>query len=128
MPCAPLSSAGVKKALLSAWRAAIVANTCLKRSPAAAAARDFYTQREREVYADCTQRSRVFFAERRSDRLSSALRTPSIGRSGVEGALPSTIPPVSTSTTTMSVKVPPTSVVMRNFEAGPTGLYIDFKI
>ena len=59
----PLSSAGVKKALLSAWRAAIVANTCLKRSPAAAAARDFYTQREREVYADCTQRSRLFFAE-----------------------------------------------------------------
>jgi len=59
----PLSSAGVKKALLSAWRAAIVANTCLKRSPAAAAARDFYSQREREVYADCTRRSGLFFAE-----------------------------------------------------------------
>jgi len=59
----PLSSAGVKKALLSAWRAAIVANTCLKGSPAAGAARDFYSRREREVYADCARRSHAFFAE-----------------------------------------------------------------
>jgi len=59
----PLSSAGVKKALLSAWRAAIVANTCLKRSPAAGAAREFYSRREHAVYAECGRRSQAFFAE-----------------------------------------------------------------
>jgi flavin-dependent dehydrogenase len=59
----PLSSAGVKKALLSAWRAAVVANTCLKDSSLAGAARDLYTRRERQVYADCLRRSASFFAE-----------------------------------------------------------------
>jgi hypothetical protein len=53
----------VKKALLSAWRAAVVANTCLRNESLAAAARDLYTRRERHVYADCMQRSRAFFAE-----------------------------------------------------------------
>lgn len=46
----PLSSAGVKKALASAWLAAIVVNTCLSdpglRDPALA----FFESREREVY------------------------------------------------------------------------------
>jgi flavin-dependent dehydrogenase len=59
----PLSSAGVKKALLSAWRAAVVTNTCLKDASLAGAARDFYTRRERQVYADCTRRSTRFFGE-----------------------------------------------------------------
>jgi hypothetical protein len=59
----PLSSAGVKKALLSAWRAAVVANPCLKNEALAPAARDLYNRREHQVYADCMQRSSVFFAE-----------------------------------------------------------------
>ena len=59
----PLSSAGVKKALLSAWRAAVVANTCLKDSTIAGAALDLYNRRERQVYADCLRRSTEFFAE-----------------------------------------------------------------
>jgi flavin-dependent dehydrogenase len=59
----PLSSAGVKKALLSAWRAAVVANTCLRNASLAGAARDLYVQRERHVYGDCMQRTRAFFAE-----------------------------------------------------------------
>src|SRR6185503_10528460 len=59
----PLSSAGVKKALLSAWRAAVVTNTCLKDASLASAARQLYTRRERQVYADCTRRSAAFFAE-----------------------------------------------------------------
>ena len=59
----PLSSAGVKKALLSAWRAAVVANTCLRNESLAGAARDLYNRRERHVYDDCMQRSRAFFAE-----------------------------------------------------------------
>jgi flavin-dependent dehydrogenase len=59
----PLSSAGVKKALLSAWRAAVVVNTCLGNPALAGAAMDLYVRRERQVYADCMRRSRVFFAE-----------------------------------------------------------------
>ena len=59
----PLSSAGVKKALLSAWRAAVVANTTLKHPSLASAARDLYTQREREVYVQSMRRSGGFFAE-----------------------------------------------------------------
>jgi flavin-dependent dehydrogenase len=59
----PLSSAGVKKALLSAWRAAVVTNTCLRNSAMAGAAVDLYVRREREVYADCLRRSHTFFAE-----------------------------------------------------------------
>jgi hypothetical protein len=59
----PLSSAGVKKALLSAWRAAVVANTCLKDASRAAPARAFYNQRERQVYAECMRRSAGFFSE-----------------------------------------------------------------
>jgi flavin-dependent dehydrogenase len=59
----PLSSAGVKKALLSAWRAAVVTNTTLKQPSLASAARDLYSRREREVHVQSTQRSGGFFAE-----------------------------------------------------------------
>ena len=59
----PLSSAGVKKAMLSAWRAAVVANTCLKDQSRAAAAFDFYDRRERAVYGECARRSARFFTE-----------------------------------------------------------------
>ena len=59
----PLSSAGVKKALLSAWRAAVVTNTCLANPAMAEAASDLYVRREREVYQDCLRRSAAFFAE-----------------------------------------------------------------
>jgi flavin-dependent dehydrogenase len=59
----PLSSAGVKKALLSAWRAAVVTNTCLRNQTLAGAAIDLYVGREHQVYAECMRRSRAFFAE-----------------------------------------------------------------
>jgi flavin-dependent dehydrogenase len=59
----PLSSAGVKKSLLSAWRAAVVANTCLANPALGGAALDLYVARERQVYADCMRRSNAFFAE-----------------------------------------------------------------
>ena len=59
----PLSSAGVKKAMTSAWRAAVVANTCLTNAAMAGAAVDFYTARERAIYADCQQRAGRFFQE-----------------------------------------------------------------
>jgi len=59
----PLSSAGVKKALLSAWRAAVVTNTCLANPAMADAASDLYVRREREVYQECLRRAAAFFAE-----------------------------------------------------------------
>jgi flavin-dependent dehydrogenase len=59
----PLSSAGVKKALLSAWRAAVVVNTCLKDASRMTAALGLYNQRERHVYAECMRRASGFFAE-----------------------------------------------------------------
>src|SRR3954463_11914894 len=59
----PLSPAGVKKALLSAWRAAVVANTTMSHPSRASAARDLYTQREREVHVQSMRRAGAFFAE-----------------------------------------------------------------
>jgi flavin-dependent dehydrogenase len=59
----PLSSAGVKKAMTSAWRAAVVSNTCLTTTAMAGAALEYYTQREREINAECRQRAGAFFAE-----------------------------------------------------------------
>lgn len=46
----PLSSAGVKKALASAWLAAIVVHTSLTTPQLAAEARAFYSAREREMH------------------------------------------------------------------------------
>lgn len=59
----PLSAAGVKKALASAWRAAVVTNTCLSTPTMAGAALDFYVRREREVDARCRRSSHAFFEE-----------------------------------------------------------------
>lgn len=59
----PLSSAGVKKALTSAWRAAVVANTCLEKPDMLRAASDFYDCREQQVYHECLRRSAAFFKE-----------------------------------------------------------------
>lgn len=59
----PLSSAGVKKALLSAWRAAVVVNTCLDNPSMAGPAMDLFVRRERAVYVDCLRRSAAFFSE-----------------------------------------------------------------
>ncbi len=59
----PLSSAGVKKALTSAWRAAVVVNTCLSRPAMSATAVEFYNRREREIFAECSRRAARFFAD-----------------------------------------------------------------
>ncbi len=45
----PLSSFGVKKAMVSGWMAAVVANTCLRRPEREYAALAFFEAREREV-------------------------------------------------------------------------------
>jgi len=59
----PLSSAGVKKALASAWCAAVVTNTCLAKPEMADAATDFYIRREADVYGTCCRMAHQFFAE-----------------------------------------------------------------
>ncbi len=57
----PLSSAGVKKALASAWRAAVVVNTAIDKPYMLGAASDFHDRRERQVYRECLRRSAAFF-------------------------------------------------------------------
>jgi len=59
----PLSSAGVRKALVSAWRAAVVANTVLRSPAMASVAEDFYVRREQEVFDQSLAQSRRFSAE-----------------------------------------------------------------
>jgi hypothetical protein len=49
--------------MLSAIRAAVVVNTCLKDHSRVGVACDFYNQRERAVYAECARRSARFFSE-----------------------------------------------------------------
>jgi len=53
----PLSSFGVKKAMVSAWVAAVVVNTCLHRPAMREIALKFFDDREREVYAAYLQKS-----------------------------------------------------------------------
>ena len=59
----PLSSGGVKKALSSAWRAAVAVNTCLEKPRMLAAASEFYDRRERQVYDEYQRHSAAFFRE-----------------------------------------------------------------
>lgn len=56
----PLSSFGVKKALASAWVAAVAAHTCLIDESRRAAAIEFYDDWERRVYDEHLRRSRDF--------------------------------------------------------------------
>jgi hypothetical protein len=56
----PLSSFGVKKALASAWMAAIAAHTCLVDSTRAETAIAFFDAWERRVFEEHLQRSRDF--------------------------------------------------------------------
>jgi flavin-dependent dehydrogenase len=58
----PLSSAGVRKALASAWRAAIAVNTVLSKPEMLDVALAFHDRRERWLYEQCVRASAVFFA------------------------------------------------------------------
>lgn len=63
----PLSSFGVKKALASAWLAAIVAHTTLVHPEREAIARDFFSNWERNVYTTHLRRSRDFARAARAE-------------------------------------------------------------
>jgi hypothetical protein len=56
----PLSSFGVKKALASAWLGAIAVHTSLTHPDRHEVALEFFSQWERDVYADNLKRSREF--------------------------------------------------------------------
>ena len=66
----PLSSAGVKKALASAWLAAIAVNTCLNSPSMRDHALQLFSDREREIERHHAQHSRAFLsaAARSHDR------------------------------------------------------------
>jgi flavin-dependent dehydrogenase len=59
----PLSSAGVKKAVASAWRAAVLVHTCLTKPHMLGPASDFHDRREQYVYNECLRRSAGFFRD-----------------------------------------------------------------
>ena len=59
----PLSSFGVKKALISAWMGAVVVNTCLSRPQMAEEALRFYNLREQQTWTDHTRQASFQFAE-----------------------------------------------------------------
>jgi flavin-dependent dehydrogenase len=82
----PLSSAGVKKALASAWRAAVVVNTCLDEPGMLSVAGDLHDHREQQVYFDCRRRSAAFFEE--AARFHDDRFWASRARSSFEGAGP----------------------------------------
>jgi flavin-dependent dehydrogenase len=59
----PLSSFGVKKALASAWLAAVVTHTCLEQPEMEPAAIELYTMRERAMYESLQQQYAAFSRE-----------------------------------------------------------------
>lgn len=59
----PLSSAGVKKALASAWLAAVVTHTCLSNPPMQPHALAFYEARERAIAQHYAAASRAFLRD-----------------------------------------------------------------
>jgi flavin-dependent dehydrogenase len=59
----PLSSAGVQKALASAWLAAVVANTCVLKPSMQSDALAFFSAREREIERRYNAASRHFLTE-----------------------------------------------------------------
>ena len=58
----PLSSAGVKKALASAWLASVAVNTAAATPSMRGAAFDFFSQREMEIEEQLSRQSRHFLA------------------------------------------------------------------
>jgi flavin-dependent dehydrogenase len=59
----PLSSFGVKKALASAWLAAVVVHTCIEDSGMQSTALDFFESRERTMYEQLQRRTKALWQE-----------------------------------------------------------------
>ena len=65
----PLSSYGVKKALASAWLAAVVVHTSLTNAPLAGVALDLFNEREQEIHTASVRQSAQFFADAAAEHL-----------------------------------------------------------
>lgn len=87
----PLSSYGVKKALASAWLAAVVVNTLLDDPELEEEALGFFERREREAYASYVDQSTEFYAEGNSvhDHPFWSRRATGPGGGGDERSIPS---------------------------------------
>ena len=59
----PLSSFGVKKALVSGWMAAVVTNTCLRNEAMRRPALELYDRREREAYSSLLALAERFYRD-----------------------------------------------------------------
>jgi hypothetical protein len=59
----PLSSFGVKKAMVSGWAAAVVANTCLRRPEMQETALRFFDERERDIENHYRKHAGAWFQE-----------------------------------------------------------------
>ncbi len=83
----PLSSFGVKKAVASAWLAAVVTNTCLLHPARAPLALRFHAEREQEVWEAYRRQSAAFFEQVSRRELHSfwSDRSDPIGLDGVSG-------------------------------------------
>ena len=76
----PLSSYGVKKALASAWLAAVVVHTSLTNGSLARVALDLFNEREQEIHAASVRQAARFFASAAAEHLHPFWT----GRAGVE--------------------------------------------
>ncbi len=59
----PIASFGVKKALTSAWLAAVAVHTALVDSESATLAMDYYNERERQTWLDASRHAARYFSE-----------------------------------------------------------------
>lgn len=63
----PLASYGVRKAMASAWLAAVVVHTCLRRPERATLAAGYFDEREAQVYEHLQRRTAGFLRDAGSD-------------------------------------------------------------
>ncbi|HXB72801.1 MAG TPA: NAD(P)/FAD-dependent oxidoreductase [Candidatus Acidoferrales bacterium] len=90
----PLSSFGVKKAMVSGWVGAVVANTCLRNPAMQDTALRFYEDREREVYDDWQKLSASWFSKGLSKGFHNGGDHPFWeDRAGLPGSAANTVPP-----------------------------------
>ena len=85
----PLSSFGVKKAMVSGWAAAVVANTCLRRPAMQEAALAFFDEREREIEAHYRKQAGKWFQEEAGPFWEARAEAPEPDPAGVQAALDS---------------------------------------
>ncbi|HEV2448753.1 MAG TPA: NAD(P)/FAD-dependent oxidoreductase [Candidatus Sulfopaludibacter sp.] len=85
----PLSSFGVKKAMVSGWAAAVVANTCLRRPAMQEVALEFFDERERAIEAHYRRQAGKWFQEEAGPFWEERAEAPESDTASVQAALDS---------------------------------------